>query len=285
METNQTNQFVKAMVEYLASENQRYLDHEAQIILDAMNSNDGHRPTKDKHGRLHAPFSGYVWQGEAYGPGEYLSDDFLRNACSDSAKLKMQAKDANSISEQITAMDMCYIKSSTGKTWTDYRTKSETCYLYVKGLTLSTVNELVERATKQQKLLQQEQDKASDKQLERFSFFDDGTARPEIKEGRQFVTGVIDSLKYGKSESMYYVHYNQKMRILTDEGTFITGTVPDQYYDMLVVGDRVTVKGTVTKSKNNPSFGYYGRPSNFQLLACSVDRENTLDLQRVCDGV
>lgn len=279
------NQLVKSMVEYLTAENQRYLDYEAQIILDAMNANDGHAPTKDKKGRLHAPFNGYLWKDMVYGAGEYLSDDSLRQACTNRCKIKMPAEQATQINEQVNALNMFYVRTGMGKVWNDYKTKQDTCYLYVHGITQSTASELhqrsIERLKKEQEEYQKEQEKRSNEQLERFSYFDNGEPRPEIKEGRQFITGVIEHIKHSQSEGMFYVHYNQKMRILTEEGTFITGTVPDQFYEQLVVGDRVTVKGTVKQSSNNKSFGFYSRPSNFELLACSLERSNTLDLQRI----
>lgn len=85
-------------------------------------------------------------------------------------------------------------------------------------------------------------------------------ARVPLEEGRREVIGFVKSLK--TVESVYGVTY--KMLVEQTDGGRVWGTVPAAIDPK--VGDKVALIATVQRSDDDPSFGFYSRPTKPAIL-------------------
>jgi len=86
-------------------------------------------------------------------------------------------------------------------------------------------------------------------------------ARTPVVEGRHPITGVIESVK--AQEGDYGT--TMKIRLLTDTGSMLWGTLPAAI-DTATPGSRVAFTATVKASADDPTFGFYSRPSKASIL-------------------
>ena len=82
----------------------------------------------------------------------------------------------------------------------------------------------------------------------------------EVPEGRIEVEGAV--LKVEERDTFYGLVW--KMTVKSDDGWIVWGSVPNTLN--VKRGDRIRFKGTVTKSDNDPKFGFFKRPSNGEVV-------------------
>lgn len=93
-------------------------------------ANHGLKPTYDRQGKAHAPCAGYIFNDCIYNAGEYMSDNFARQGCTNSAKVLAVA-----------SLDLpAGYGLSKGKAFE--RDGQLLCYVYVANLTISEVKSI-----------------------------------------------------------------------------------------------------------------------------------------------
>lgn len=85
----------------------------------------------------------------------------------------------------------------------------------------------------------------------------------QVPEGRVTVTGTVLSKK-GQDTAYGFV---VKMLVESDEGWKVWGTVPRSIEDDVERGVTVTFTATITRSDDDPVFGFFKRPTNPAVLA------------------
>lgn len=99
---------------------------------------------------------------------------------------------------------------------------------------------------------------------------------PDVPEGRVLIEGTVTKTKVVENTYSYYTKEVLKMRVQSDEGWAVWGTVPEGIADV-GRGDRVQFKGTVNQSKDDPKFGFYFRPAQAIIISRHTDETEEVD--------
>lgn len=94
-------------------------------------------------------------------------------------------------------------------------------------------------------------------------------AATEVVEGRYNMTGTIIALKdsYTNFGGRYQEVVKMTVKVTTDEGDYlVNGTVPGAIVDDVKRGSLISFTGTVTRSRDDASFGFFKRPTGAKLV-------------------
>jgi hypothetical protein len=98
----------------------------------------------------------------------------------------------------------------------------------------------------------------------KFEFLQDSSQI--VPEGEQKITGEVVSIKIDRNQ---WGGYSSKMLVKADAGWKVWGTIPSNLMDIPEFnrGSRVSFVATVTRSKDDPTFGFFSRPKNAKMLS------------------
>lgn len=94
-------------------------------------------------------------------------------------------------------------------------------------------------------------------------------AATEVVEGRYTMTGVVLTLKdsYTNFGGRYQEVVKMTVKVTTDKGDYlVNGTVPGAIVDDVKRGSLISFTGTVTRSRDDASFGFFKRPTGAKLV-------------------
>jgi len=90
-----------------------------------------------------------------------------------------------------------------------------------------------------------------------------------VPEGKETVTGEIVGIKWLETYYTYSGESTRKMIVMDDRGFKVYGTAP-RSLDDAGKGDRVSFTATLQRSCDDPTFGYFKRPTNAQVVEAEI---------------
>lgn len=131
------NTTVKAFLTIIEQSNKVDQVATASLLAKSLKANNDTPPTVDTDGRLHAPFTGYVWGEDTYHGGSYLSEEY---DCKHVQDNKTRFKTTLATAKEMKLALSKVLGVSFGNSWID--SGIEICYCYVTGLTLTQAKEV-----------------------------------------------------------------------------------------------------------------------------------------------
>ena len=222
------NPTVKAFLTVIQQSNKVDQIATDNLIAKSLKANNDTPPTVDSDGRLHAPFTGYVWGEDVYHGGSYLSEEYdCKQAQDNKTRFKATLETAKELKLALSKV----LSVSFGNSWLD--SGISVCYCYITGLTLTQVKEVNSLIVVLQKEL-------LDATL---------AARGDIEEGKQAL-----QLKVTSSFSVlnnYTGSHDIKLNLTNDDNISVIVNVTSKMWDLVdksideLVGKSISLTGGI----------------------------------------